>query len=192
MTTENNKASEDNVQQTDDDNDDSIPDISEEIIRVVTKDGVEYLLTARLPPPKGFVIEESTGNPLVWNPVALRMVVWKPEPVTIKNIDLWKSPDGSSVFRIACVADKDSDYEKQGLTIVRTISKEEVSTWDSVTNQEAMLIAINEARMMRYYDDDDDDNDEDSNENTDNSSDNPTSVIPVNPTSTPVTTGVSK
>ena len=110
----------------------------EEYIRLVTKDGVDYLLGAPLPPSKGFIIGED-GAALVWNPNSLRMESYVPEDVRIKKMSLMHLNGSEDVFRIFCLAVDDSEYKKEGYSVIRTIPFSEISSWDTLV-EESMLI----------------------------------------------------
>ncbi len=101
-------------------------EIKEEIVRVITKDGATYVLGAPLPQPVG----------------------QDPEPVSVIYIELSYSPDeGEDIFRIFCKPDEGSHYEREGLMVITSVPYSEVTRWDSVTNQEETIQAINDYRL---------------------------------------------
>lgn len=128
-----------------DDNEEEDEDIyeGEEYIRLMTKDGVEYLINAPLPPSKGFIINDD-GHPIIWNPMSLRMEKYVPEEVRIKKISLFQLKGSGDVFRIFCLATKGSEYKKEGLSVIRTIPFNEISSWDTIIDESALGISINQ------------------------------------------------
>jgi len=114
-------------------------ELSEELIRLMTKDGVEYLLNAPLPPSKGFIINDE-GAPIIWNPMSLRMEPYVPEEVTIKKMSLFRfGNSGDDVFRIFCLANKGSEYKDEGLSVIRTLPISEISSWDTITDENNLI-----------------------------------------------------
>jgi len=112
----------------------------EEYIRIATKEGVEYLLNSPLPPAKGFAFGED-GSPLVWNPLKLRMERYSPEEVTIKKISLFHLSGAEDVFRIFCLANNGGEYKEAGLTVIRTVPISEISSWDTIVNEDILIAA---------------------------------------------------
>lgn len=127
-------------------------EIKEEIVRVITKDGATYVLGAPLPQPIG----------------------QDPEPVTVIYIELSYSPEegGDDIFRIFCKPDQGSHYEREGLMVITSIPYSEVTRWDSVTNQEDTIQAINDYRLGADSDEEENSSDSEAESDTDNTTDN--------------------
>lgn len=120
---------------SEDEDEDELPE--EEFIRLVTKDGVDYLLNAPLPPSKGFIINDE-GIPIIWNPMTLRMEPYFPEDVKIKKISVFRF-GSEDVFRIFCLAEEGSEYKEEGLAVIRTIPFSEISSWDTITDENNLI-----------------------------------------------------
>lgn len=129
----NNESEDENSDESDDDS-----GFDEEYVRLVTKDGVEYLLEAPLPPTKGFILNEH-GSAVIWNPNSLRMEPYVPEQVRIKKISLFHINGTDDVFRIFCLANDGSEYKQQGLAVIRTVPFSEISSWDTIVDENALI-----------------------------------------------------